>query len=138
MLSRCNPQWLVRKRLSTKLLRGGISYSTCSSATNSLLRKYIAPRSSIITYHPTSSIVAVTIMCQPSRHHSGHGHHHHHHDNTYLVSTNKNDPGVRITRIGLAVNLVMAVTKGLGGYVFHSQCKLPPPGHDQLVLYMIY
>ena len=53
--------------------------------------------------------------------HSHGGHHHHHHDNTYLTSTNKSDPGVRITRIGLYVNLGMAVGKGVGGYVFNSQ-----------------
>ena len=49
------------------------------------------------------------------------GHHHHAHDNTYLVSTNKKDAGVRITRIGLYVNLGMAIGKGIGGYVFNSQ-----------------
>lgn len=53
--------------------------------------------------------------------HAGHGHHHHHHDNTFLLSKNKNDAGVRITRIGLYVNLGMAVGKGVGGYVFNSQ-----------------
>jgi Co/Zn/Cd efflux system component len=58
-----------------------------------------------------------------SRGHAGHGHHHHSHDNTYLVSTNKNDAGVRITRIGLYVNLGMALSKGIGGYVFNSQGK---------------
>jgi hypothetical protein len=58
-----------------------------------------------------------------TRSHGGHSHHHHHHDNTYLVSKNKNDAGVRITRIGLYVNLGMAVGKGVGGYVFHSQGK---------------
>ena len=59
-----------------------------------------------------------------TRTHAGHSHHgHHHHDNTYLVSKNKNDAGVRITRIGLYVNLGMAVSKGVGGYVFHSQGK---------------
>lgn len=62
---------------------------------------------------------------QTTRSHSGHGHHHHHHDNTYLVSKNKNDAGVRITRIGLYVNLGMAVSKGVGGYVFHSQGEPP-------------
>jgi hypothetical protein len=57
-----------------------------------------------------------------ARGHAGHSHgHHHHHDNTYLTSTNKKDPGVRITRIGLYVNLGMAVGKGVGGYVFNSQ-----------------
>jgi hypothetical protein len=53
----------------------------------------------------------------------GHGHHHHSHDNTYLLSKNKKDAGVRITRIGLYVNLGMAVSKGFGGYVFNSQGK---------------
>lgn len=52
--------------------------------------------------------------------HSHHGHHHHH-DNTYLTSQNKDDPGVRITRVGLYVNLGMAIAKGAGGYVFNSQ-----------------
>ena len=54
--------------------------------------------------------------------HAGHSHHHHH-DNTFLLSKNKNDAGVRITRIGLYVNLGMAVSKGVGGYVFNSQGK---------------
>ncbi|KAI7034207.1 hypothetical protein KC352_g47172 [Hortaea werneckii] len=60
---------------------------------------------------------------QQVRTHLGHSHHghHHHHDNTYLTSQNKNDPGVRITRIGLYVNLGMAIAKGAGGYVFNSQ-----------------
>ena len=53
-----------------------------------------------------------------TRSHAGH---HHHHDNSFLLSTNKSDAGVRITRIGLYVNLGMAVSKGFGGYVFNSQ-----------------
>ena len=58
------------------------------------------------------------------RNHSGHHHHHHHHlDNTYLVSKNKKDAAVRITRIGLYINLSMALGKGFGGYAFHSQGK---------------
>lgn len=56
--------------------------------------------------------------------HAGHGHHHHHHDNTFLLSKNKDDAGVRITRIGLYVNLGMAVGKGVGGYVFNSQGRV--------------
>jgi hypothetical protein len=55
-----------------------------------------------------------------TRSHAGHSHHHHH-DNTFLLSKNKRDAGVRITRIGLYVNLGMAVSKGFGGYVFNSQ-----------------
>lgn len=66
-----------------------------------------------------------------ARDHAGHshGHHHHHHDNTYLVSSNKNDAGVKITRIGLLVNLAMAVGKGIGGYVFHSQALIADAFH---------
>ena len=57
-----------------------------------------------------------------SRGHANHSHgHHHHHDMTYLTSGNKNDPGVKITRVGLYVNLGMAIVKGAGGYFFNSQ-----------------
>jgi hypothetical protein len=52
------------------------------------------------------------------RSHAGHSHNH---DNAYLTSTNKNDAGVRITRIGLYVNLGMAIAKGIGGYYFNSK-----------------
>ncbi|KAK4636208.1 Mitochondrial metal transporter 2 [Fulvia fulva] len=78
---------------------------------------------------PTASSTPTAMASQTTqkRTHTGHSHgehhhhHHHHHDNTYLTSTNKSDPGVRITRIGLYVNLGMAVGKGVGGYVFNSQ-----------------
>lgn len=57
-----------------------------------------------------------------ARAHSHHSHHSHDHsDNVYLTSRNKNDAGVKVTRIGLYVNLGMAIGKGVGGYVFHSQ-----------------
>lgn len=65
-----------------------------------------------------------------ARHHSGLSHQHHHHDNTYLVSTNKKDAGVRITRIGLYVNLCMAISKGLGGYIFSSQALVADAFHS--------
>lgn len=68
---------------------------------------------------------AMTTQTQ-TRGHAGHSHHHHH-DNTFLLSKNKNDAGVRITRIGLYVNLGMAVSKGFGGYVFNSQGKTFKP-----------
>jgi hypothetical protein len=58
---------------------------------------------------------------QVRAHSHGHGGHHHHHDTTFLTSANKSDPGVRITRVGLYVNLGMAVAKGAGGYIFNSQ-----------------
>lgn len=63
-----------------------------------------------------------------SRSHAGHSHSHAH-DNTYLTSTNKKDAGVRITRIGLFVNLGMAIGKGIGGYVFHSQALVADAFH---------
>ncbi|KAF1947193.1 hypothetical protein EJ02DRAFT_440413 [Clathrospora elynae] len=62
--------------------------------------------------------------------HSHAGHSHHHHDNSFLLSTNKNDAGVRITRIGLYVNLGMAVSKGVGGYVFNSQALVADAIHS--------
>ena len=64
---------------------------------------------------------------EQARGHFGHSHHghHHHHDTTYLTSTDKNDAGVRITRVGLFVNLGMAIAKGVGGYVFNSKAYVP-------------
>jgi len=61
-----------------------------------------------------------------TRSHAGHAHTH---DNVYLTSTNKNDAGVRITRIGLFVNLGMAIGKGIGGYAFHSQALVADAFH---------
>jgi cation diffusion facilitator family transporter len=63
------------------------------------------------------------------RGHSGHSHHHHHHDNAYLTSTNKNDAGVKITRVGLFVNLGMAISKGIGGWFFNSQVLIADALH---------
>ncbi|KAK4138258.1 hypothetical protein BT67DRAFT_369095 [Trichocladium antarcticum] len=66
-----------------------------------------------------------------TRGHSGHSHHHHHHhDNAYLTSRNKNDAGVRITRIGLYSNLGMAIVKGAGGYAFNSQSMIADAWHS--------
>jgi hypothetical protein len=73
------------------------------------------------TVHRIRYISPATMTTQTqARSHAGHSHHHHH-DNTFLLSRNKSDAGVRITRIGLYVNLGMAVSKGFGGYVFNSQ-----------------
>jgi len=70
------------------------------------------------------------------RGHAGHSHAHghHHHDNTFLTSRNRNDPGVRITMIGLYVNVGMAVSKGIGGYVFNSQAYVLSRKHGLPVL----
>src|SRR5262249_38248135 len=76
----------------------------------------------------SSHLSAVSpMMASHMRSHTGH--HHHHHDNVYLVSQNKNDAGVRITRIGLLVNLAMAIGKFIGGYVFHSQALIADAYH---------
>ncbi|KAH8203370.1 hypothetical protein TruAng_002465 [Truncatella angustata] len=64
-----------------------------------------------------------------TRSHGGHGHHHHH-DNSYLTSQNKNDAGVRITRLGLYSNLGMAIAKGIGGYVFNSKAMVADAIHS--------
>lgn len=92
-----------------------------SLSRNTLLNKPIAPTLIQSSRPQISPTMAVTTTTQTqTRAHAGHSHHHHH-DNTYLTSTNKADAGVRITRIGLFVNLGMAIGKGLGGYYFHSQ-----------------
>ncbi|KAL8759073.1 MAG: hypothetical protein Q9199_001027 [Rusavskia elegans] len=62
-----------------------------------------------------------------NRQHAGHSHSHG--DNTYLTSTNKKDAGVRITRLGLYVNLLMAICKGTAGYVFNSQALVADAFH---------
>lgn len=65
-----------------------------------------------------------------TRGHGGHHHHGHHHDNVYLTSQNKNDAGVRITRLGLYANLGMAIAKFIGGYVFNSQSMTADAWHS--------
>ncbi|KAF1995834.1 hypothetical protein P154DRAFT_333784 [Amniculicola lignicola CBS 123094] len=79
--------------------------------------------------HISPSAAAMTGSSTQTRAHAGH-HHHHHHDNSFLLSSNKKDAGVRITRIGLYVNLGMAVSKGVGGYVFHSQALIADAIHS--------
>lgn len=79
---------------------------------------------------PTSlSTMSRDLQLNPAqaRGHMGHSHGHgHSHDTSFLTSKNKNDPGVRITRIGLYVNVGMAIGKGIGGYVFNSQAYAIP------------
>ncbi|KAK4936186.1 mitochondrial metal transporter [Elasticomyces elasticus] len=71
-----------------------------------------------------------TTQTTQSRSHAGHSHGHAHaHGSEYLTSKNKNDAGVRITRIGLFVNLGMAIGKGIGGYAFNSQALIADGFH---------
>ena len=96
----------------------------CSSILISTSRK--------IRGHQALAVMASTTQ---TRLHGGHSHSHaHHHDNTYLVSRNKKDAGVRITRIGLYVNLLMAVGKGIGGYFLHSQALVADAYHSLMDL----
>jgi len=145
MLPRCSSSWLqVRAHLptrgsalqipaspvkgcTTRNFTGQLSLSryTCNSHKRpQTLPSLLSSRPSL--YPQLSRVMASQQPESQKRGHSGHGHHHHNHDNTYLVSNNKNDAGVRITRIGLFVNLAMAIAKGVGGYVFHSQCRICP------------
>jgi Cation efflux family len=121
------------------------SRTLCSSHTHKLHRKL--PRSSsppasqlsLFVWSPAAARAALraslsgrsAMATTQTRGHAGHNHHHHHHhhDNVYLTSSNKKDAGVRITRIGLLVNLTMAIGKFIGGYFFHSQALIADAYH---------
>nr|XP_036578308.1 cation efflux family protein [Colletotrichum truncatum]KAF6785509.1 cation efflux family protein [Colletotrichum truncatum] len=98
----------------------------------------IRSKSAIMSSTTTTTTTATNTtsnMQQTRRSHGGHSHghghhHHHHHDNVYLTSSNKNDAGVRITRIGLYSNLGMAIAKGAGGYAFGSQAMVADAWHS--------
>lgn len=114
---------------SSLVLRGTIQHrvltSSCSTPPRASLLSHARPRS-LRRLTPTT----LPSMATQTRDHSGRGpHHHHHHDNVYLTSMNKNDAGVRITRIGLVANLAMAIGKFIGGYVFHSQALVADAYH---------
>lgn len=53
-----------------------------------------------------------------TREHAGHSHGS---EASQLVAGDKNDAAVKITRLGLYVNLGMAIAKGIGGYTFNSK-----------------
>ncbi|PHH74514.1 hypothetical protein CDD80_3019 [Ophiocordyceps camponoti-rufipedis] len=77
-----------------------------------------------------SLIAVMGSVTHQTRCHGSHHHHHHHHDNTYLISADKNDSGVRITRIGLLSNLGMAVAKFVGGWAFNSKSMTADAWHS--------
>ena len=126
------------------LTRSGICGARLSGrhiSTFTSTKTFLQPRSYILaspglSKTPQISILTTRTPLPPTmssnktqtRGHAGHSHSHKH-DNTYLTSANKKDAGVRITRIGLFVNLGMAVGKGVGGYVFHSQALIADAFH---------
>ncbi|KAK8226584.1 cation efflux family-domain-containing protein [Phyllosticta capitalensis] len=68
-----------------------------------------------------------------TRGHAGHGHghgHHHHTDPSLLLSNNKNDAAVRITRLGLFLNIVLAIGKGVAGYYWNSKMLIGDAFHS--------
>jgi divalent metal cation (Fe/Co/Zn/Cd) transporter len=107
---------------------------TSAAIEHSTFRRSLNPSSSIpsithkqFRHRPTLDSLSRTFTMTHSHSHAGHSHHH---DNTYLVSKNKNDAGVRITRIGLYSNLGMALAKGVGGYIFSSQAMIADAAHS--------
>lgn len=61
-----------------------------------------------------------------------HSHSHSHAPNQLLTQGSLSNPAVRITWIGLAVNVVMAASKAAGGVVFHSQALMADAIHSVL------
>ncbi|KAK4232133.1 cation efflux family-domain-containing protein [Podospora fimiseda] len=113
------------------------TFSECRAFTHRLERSLHPlntpkPTSTSSQLHRLHHNPTTTRTMGQTRRHAGHshGHHHHHHDNVYLTSQNKNDAGVRITRIGLYSNLGMAIAKGAGGYMFNSQSMVADAWHS--------
>ncbi|POS83517.1 hypothetical protein EPUL_005405 [Erysiphe pulchra] len=52
------------------------------------------------------------------------------HNKVFLTTTNKQDAGAKITRLGLYSNLAMAIAKGIGGYAFNSQSMIADAWHS--------
>ncbi|TGZ84540.1 cation efflux protein [Ascodesmis nigricans] len=63
-------------------------------------------------------------------HGHSHSHSHNHEPNPLLLSRDRTDPAVRITRLGLLINLLLAVSKGIGGYYFSSQALVADAFHS--------
>lgn len=123
------PQYQIARVLQTAAFDSTLlNYST--KAYNIPLKSFPRLQSLSDNFNPRLLNSMASLTTTQTRSHAGHSHHHHHHDNTYLTSTNKNDAGVRITRIGLYSNLGMAVAKGVGGYMFNSQAMLADAWHS--------
>ncbi|KAL2809763.1 cation efflux family-domain-containing protein [Aspergillus granulosus] len=134
-LARSAPsQFRVLRTTATSLFHPRGSYSPAHPWSSNARARPVPPLSLLTTSttSATTPSTTTTFMAVQTRDHGGHGHHHHHHHhggNAYLTSTNTHDAGVRITRIGLVANLVMAIGKFIGGYVFHSQALIADAYH---------
>ncbi|KAI1378323.1 cation efflux family-domain-containing protein [Hypoxylon crocopeplum] len=126
-------QWTPTPQLTHLQSRRVFQTSCHSSSSSSLQFQSFSdiPFSQFLNRRLYRSFPIMAALTQ-TRSHSGHkhGHGHHHHDNVYLTSQNKNDAGVRITRIGLYSNLGMAIAKGVGGYVFNSKAMVADAIHS--------
>lgn len=114
------------------------SFSTTSPTSTSTISNSLKTQAAstglarIPARRPLLYTTANLASSQQQRDHGGHSHgHHHHHDNTYLVSKNKADAGVRITRLGLYTNIAMALSKGIGGWYFNSQALVRVNSHPR-------
>lgn len=103
--------------------------SSCTPQDSPSTTDFRAP-SLLETYRRRRRSLPIMSSTQQTRSHGGHHGHHHHHDNVYLTSQNKNDAGVRITRLGLYSNLGMAIAKGVGGYAFNSKAMIADAIHS--------
>lgn len=145
---RCSntPSGCLRPSTFTRQQRTSVQTAAIPTSTDSAIRPSHSLRSPVQWSHvvyrirtpPTSINPTVMGRNDQTRTHMGHSHgshgHHHHHDNTFLTSTNRSDPGVRITRIGLYVNLGMAIVKGAGGYIFNSQAYVWLKSFSKVIL----
>lgn len=99
------------------------SCSRCSVFTTAVVTRP-RPLPQLKTLNPAMSAT------QTRGHGHGHGHGHHHHhgtDPSLLLSKDKSDAAVRITRLGLLLNVVLAVGKGFAGYYWNSKSAFSPP-----------
>lgn len=113
---RLNPPLVTQTRVHQS---SPLSRRACASSLV-LSSKKVSLLPTLFQHSPLAIMASKTTI--QTRSHGGHSAgDHHHHDNTYLTSTNRNDAGVKITRVGLYVNLGMAIVKGVGGYYFNSK-----------------
>lgn len=70
----------------------------------------------------------IHIFCR--QHSIGAGDHDHSHGGAQIILDQHNKDAVRITKIGLASNVALVISKGVGGVVFHSSSLLADAWHS--------